>query len=71
MGDGGPQSLFPQPLMCVVAKHLATLDGHEPSMAVKQGFTEVFFWKKKTGGYYTKPSDVGIILQKKHYKDPY
>jgi len=57
--------------MCVVAKHLATLDGHEPSMAVKQGFTEVFFWKKKTGGYYTKPSDVGIILQKKHYKDPY
>lgn len=64
MGDGGPQSLFPQPLMCVVAKHLATLDGHEPCMAVKQGFTE-FFLEKKRGGYNTKPSDVGIILKQK------
>ena len=68
MGDGGPQSLFPQPLMCVVAKHLATPDGREPRMAVSR-VSPGFFWKK--GGGYTKPSYVGIILKKKHYKDPY
>ena len=66
MGDGGPQSLFPQPLMCVVAKHLATLDGHEPRMVVS-GFHLGFLEK---GGGYTKPSYVGIILKKNIIRIP-